>query len=71
LRGVLRFPPHKVVSLKKGRGKKRKKRKKRKKKREENRRHHLEREEKLQQTAANFERGGTKFASYDIPLKNK
>ena len=68
--GVLWFPPQKVVSLKKGRGKKRKKKEERRKQKTTN----LERKgrgEKVTEKTANFTRGETKFASCDVPQNDK
>ena len=82
LRGVLWFPPQKVVSLKKGRVKKEERKRKekgknRKKRREQNRKQHLERNGKIKrkrgvkvtEKTANYGREETKFASCDIPIK--
>ena len=55
LRGGSLVPPQKVVSLKKGRGKKRKKR------REENRRKEKTKEEKVTEISSEFRKEGNKI----------
>ena len=70
--GVLWFPPQKVVSLKKGRGKKKNRKGKRGEKKTENniwKEKEKRKSRKVTEKTANFGREETKFASCDIPIK--